>query len=143
VLLFETLSNFSPLTRAMKTARESASRDGDVTIITDLRHPNRKLNPEEITALVDAYTAGEPLKGLAQRFGMHEQTVKANLRRADVALRPWPKLTPIEIDEAARRYADGWSLGRLAEIFRCDPSTIRRALARAGVVIRPRGRSQD
>ena len=107
----------------------------------ELRHPNRKLGAEEITSLVDSSTDGAHIRGLARRFGMHEQTVKATLRRAGVELRPWPMLDDEHVDVAAVLYGGGWSLAQLGDRFGCDASTMRRTLHRAGVPTRPRGRS--
>ena len=38
---------------------------------------NRKLSPAEVVELVDAYKAGASQRELTRRFGLHEQTVRA------------------------------------------------------------------
>jgi hypothetical protein len=45
------------------------------------------LNASEVDALVNLYKTGASMTGLAQRFGMHFQTVRAHLRRRGVDLR--------------------------------------------------------
>jgi transposase-like protein len=143
VLLMETLSNFSAVQRRQRSATKRDRDDEDVPIVTHLRHPNRKLNPTEGVDLVEAYQAGEHISSLARRFSMHEQTVKAHLRRAGIRLRPWPRLVAAEIAEAALLYVAGWTLYQLGDTFGCNASTMRRALHLAGVDIRPRGRSSN
>ncbi|MDQ1742351.1 MAG: hypothetical protein QOE23_690 [Pseudonocardiales bacterium] len=49
---------------------------------------NPKLQPAEITTLVEAYHGGASIKALGRRFKLHEQTVWAHLERAGVELRP-------------------------------------------------------
>jgi len=54
---------------------------------------NRKLSPADVVELVDAYKAGVSQAELTRRFGVHEQTVRAHLRRQGVTLRPQRVLT--------------------------------------------------
>jgi DNA-binding transcriptional ArsR family regulator len=138
----ETLSNFGPPAKTQKAGEERRPQAEDALIITELRHPNRKLEAAEAAELVNAYLAGDHLNVLARRFGMHEQTVKAHLRRAGVQVRPWPRLSATEIIEASRLYGQGRRLSQLSERFDCNASTMRRALQQAGVRLRPRGRSR-
>lgn len=49
---------------------------------------NRKLSPAEVAEVVARYQAGASIRSLSQAFGMHEQTVRAHLRRKGVSLRP-------------------------------------------------------
>jgi DNA-directed RNA polymerase specialized sigma24 family protein len=54
---------------------------------------NRKLSPTEVVELVAAYEAGVSQRELTRRFGLHEQTVRAHLRRQEVNLRSVRVLT--------------------------------------------------
>jgi DNA-binding CsgD family transcriptional regulator len=85
--------------------------------------------------LVSEYAAGDDMKVLAARWGLHRLTVAAHLRRAGVKLRR-QGLAGGDLEMAARLYAEGWSCQRLAERFDCDAETARRALRRAGLVMR-------
>jgi DNA-directed RNA polymerase specialized sigma24 family protein len=105
------------------------------------RQPQRRLTPEQVQMLVREYEAGDDMKVLATRWGLHRLTVAAHLRRAGVELRR-QGLSDEQLGEAARLYGEGWSLQRLAERYQCDDETVRKYLKRAGVRMRrPWGRS--
>jgi hypothetical protein len=70
------------------------------------------------SAVREAYEAGEQLQALAARFRLHEQTVKAHLRRAGVELRPSPSLSDEQIAEAGWLYDEGWTIVQVAFAFR-------------------------
>src|SRR5262249_47493941 len=102
---------------------------------------NRKLSPPEVAALVEAYSVGASQKELARRFGMHEQTVRAHLRRAGVALRPARALTDEQENAAARMYVEErLSIAELAVKFSVSASAVRSALIRRGVKRRAQAR---
>ncbi len=65
---------------------------------------NRKLSPAEVAQLVDAYQAGTSQAELSRRFDLHEQTVRAHLRRQRVSLRPLRALTEAQEVEVMRLY---------------------------------------
>ena len=72
---------------------------------------NRKLSPAEVVELVDAYKAGASQTELSRRFGLHEQTVRAHLRRQSVRFRPLRALTEPQEVEVVRLYVEEvWSL---------------------------------
>ncbi|WP_460755262.1 hypothetical protein [Myceligenerans cantabricum] len=99
---------------------------------------NRKLSAAEITELVERYEAGTTIRSLGDTFGMHEQTVRAHLRRQGVTLRPVCSLTPEQDVEVERLYvAENWTMAELGRRFEVDASSIRRALVRRGVERRP------
>jgi hypothetical protein len=54
---------------------------------------NRKLLPGEVEKVVARYKAGASIRSLGEAFGLHEQTVRAHLRRRGVELRPVRALT--------------------------------------------------
>jgi hypothetical protein len=80
---------------------------------------NRKPSPSKVKALAGAYQAGESQAELARQFGLHEQTVRAYLRRQGVTLRPVRVLTDAQEDDVVRLYVEEvWSLAELAAKFR-------------------------
>ncbi|MCA1676100.1 MAG: helix-turn-helix domain-containing protein [Actinobacteria bacterium] len=80
---------------------------------------NRKLSPAEVAELVAAYEAGASQRELARRFGLHEQTVRAHLRRHGVKIRPQRKLTEEQEGEVVRLYVEEtWTFAELAERFK-------------------------
>ncbi|MBF6099343.1 hypothetical protein IU510_14780 [Nocardia cyriacigeorgica] len=100
--------------------------------------PNRKLQPEEIAELVDAYRRGVSMVELGRRFEMHRNTVEAHLRRAGVIKRPKVKMTPQLTERATRLYVEEvWTTARIGKELGVDASTVAKALKRAGVRMRP------
>jgi len=95
------------------------------------RQRQRRLTAAQVAQLVAAYQAGADMKTLAQRWGVHRQTVAAHLRQAGVPLRQ-KGLTPEQIAEAASLYAGGWTLARLGGRYGCHPTVVLRAFQRTG-----------
>jgi hypothetical protein len=100
VHLSERLSSLSPLVTAAidgltglrageieRPSGVSAMHDPRGEVVTELWQPNRKLTPAEVDELVIAYLAGGSIIGVGRRFGVHEQTVKAHLKRRGIAVR--------------------------------------------------------
>ena len=102
---------------------------------------NRKLSPGEVVELVDAYKAGASQAKLTRRFGIHEQTVRAHLRRQGVKLRPLRALAEVQEVEAVRLYVEEmWSLAEIAARFKVGQTAIRNVLVRRGVERRAQAR---
>ena len=101
----------------------------------------RRLMPNEVEEMVELYKAGGSTRRLAERYGIHRQTVSGLLRKQgfDTAARTTArKLTDKQQQECADRYKAGESLWELAKRFNVHGATIRRELLLAGVDIRPR-----
>ena len=96
------------------------------------RQEQRRLSSDQVGQLVAEYQAGDDMKFLAKRWGVHRQTVAAQLRQAGVPLRR-QGLTAEQVIEAAGLYADGWTLARLGERFGCHPAVVLRAFQRGGI----------
>ncbi len=93
------------------------------------------MTAEQVEELVAQYQAGDDIKTLAARWGLHQTTVGGHLRSAGV--RPRRQGVPDEpLAEAVRLYGEGWSCQRLAERYGCDDATVRQALKVAGVRMR-------
>lgn len=134
MLLWHALSNYSPpLTEVKKRSRVTPVA-GEVT---SLRQLNRRLDAEEVGALVSAYEAGGTVKGLAREFEVHHTTVRRLLDRAGVIRRKVVPLTEAELSSAARHYDQGLTIAQVGERFDRKYQTMRRELLRAGVVMRP------
>ena len=105
---------------------------------TELAKPGqtqRRLTTKQVEELIVQYQAGDDMKTLATRWGLHRTTVAALLGRAGVNLRR-RGIPSDQVDEAVAPYADGWSCQRLAERYDCDDETVRQTLKRAGVGLR-------
>lgn len=90
---------------------------------------SRRLPPDEITALVDAYEAGTSVYTLADIHGINRRTVADLLRSNGVTLR-YRRLTEAQLTEAEDLRNEGWSYVRLGERFSVDQSTVWSALRR-------------
>lgn len=102
---------------------------------------NRKLSPDEVGELVAAYEAGASQRELTRRFGLHEQTVRAHLRRRGVTLRPQRVLTDAQEAEVVRLYVgEMWTLAEVAARFEVGQTAIRNVLVRWGVERRAQAR---
>ena len=105
---------------------------------------NRKLTPDEVAEVVARYQAGASIRSLGKTFRMHEQTVRAHLRRQGVTLRSVRALTKSQGDEAVRLYVDEqWTLAEIGRKLNVDHSTIRSLLVRRGVRRRAAARRES
>lgn len=115
----------------------------DGTGTTNQRHPpaplqpHHKLSPAEIDNLVDEYRLGATVYELAERLGIHRQTVSAHLHREGVAMRSRVRMTPRLVKHATELYEAGWSTVRIGKELGLGTSTVGKALKRAGVRMRP------
>ncbi|UGQ56905.1 helix-turn-helix domain-containing protein [Rhodococcus pyridinivorans] len=98
---------------------------------------NRKLERDEIEALVRRYREGATVYELAEEFGMHRQTVSAHLHREGVTLRSRVRMTPQLLARAIELYKAGWSTVQIGKELGVGTSTVGKALKRAGVQMRP------
>jgi hypothetical protein len=106
--LGQLLSNFpDPLKRVL------AAQTGQVDLqdrpvpepgtVTKLQHPNHRLSAAELADIALAYEAGASVKALARQFGLHSQTVRAQLERAGFELRPKAVVRGRVVAPAARQ----------------------------------------
>ena len=89
------------------------------------------LAPDEVTALVEEYRQGATRRSLAVKYGIHEQTVGAHVRRARAA-RP-PKVTA----EVLAEYAEGVPATVVARRCGVTADTIVRHARSAGITPAP------
>ncbi|WP_433732666.1 hypothetical protein ACQP0C_10105 [Nocardia sp. CA-129566] len=92
----------------------------------------RRLDHDEVMALIEGYTAGESTYELADRFGVDRRTLSAILHRHNIPLRRWG-LSSQQVDEAVELYGLGWSLARIARHLAVDPETVLNRLRDRGV----------
>ncbi|MBF6271630.1 hypothetical protein [Nocardia farcinica] len=147
VRLRESLSNFpAPLARLVRELGEElevevegaelggCEKPGDEVAY----RPNRKLQPDEVAALVERYRRGASMIELAEEYGAHRNTVEAHLRRAGVAKRPMVKMTEPLVERATKLYVEElWTTAQIGKELGVDASTVAKALKRAGVRMRP------
>lgn len=102
--------------------------------MTELQKVDHKLRPDEIVALVGEYEGGATVRSLGRRFSVHEQTVRAHLRRAGVVLRPVRALTAEQELEVVRLYVDQQlTLDQVGDKLGVGAATVRKVLVRRGV----------
>ena len=103
------------------------------------RPVQKRLHRSEVDELVAAYRAGASVEALAERFGVHQTTAVAHLRRQQVERRAaFTAWDHDDLSAAAAHYASGASLASVAARFGVDPSTVANRFRRAGVAVRPR-----
>jgi transposase-like protein len=101
------------------------------------RQVQRRLSPDETTKLIGSYEAGETVKDLALRHGLHRETVSNILTRHGIARRPTGIPTE-RVAEVIADYENGLSLAAIGAKLSVDPATVSLALCKAGVEPRPR-----
>ncbi|MGW4094197.1 hypothetical protein [Nocardia sp. NPDC004750] len=147
VRLRESLCNFPPnlsrLVRELGPDLDAHENRVEQQVCADAAEcapyrPNRKLQPNQIAELVDAYRHGTSRVKLAKQHGLHRNTVEAHLRRSGVAIRPIVKMTPRLVERATKFYVEElWTTARIGKELGVDASTVAKALKRAGVRMRP------
>lgn len=116
VHLREVLSSPLPLWRDLLEVTERIlpiTLNPDESGVKVLRQPNRKLQPGEIAELVTSYKARATIRSLGKQYVLHEQTVRAHLRRQGVEPRP---VIAIEDKSRTRTYPWYWSCTRSAGV---------------------------
>ncbi len=96
--------------------------------------PQKRLSPEEVAQLVRDYANGEgSIYGLADRYGIHRQTVAHHLKAHGLELGR-TSLSPEEATRARDLARLGWSANRIGVQLQRDPKTIRTLLASRGML---------
>jgi len=95
-----------------------------------LRQPNRKLQPAEIAELVASYVAGASIRSLGKQYGMHEQTVRAHLRRQGVEQRPVLIIKDEDLALVLELHQAGWGARRIGARLGVGQSAVWGALKR-------------
>lgn len=120
---------------------ESPGHGADDTVrAPSQRQKQVRLRPEQVDELVEAYVAGALQQELCTRFGIHDTTLRAHLRRRGaLKRRPYRKLRGDLLEEARRLYADGLSLRAVASEVGVSREAVRSGLLASGDVLRRRG----
>jgi len=84
---------------------------------------------------VAEYQAGQTMKAIAAKHGIHRVTVSEVLDRTGAAKRP-KGMSPSQVDMAAPLYESGLSLASVGVQLGFDATTIRTMLLRRGVTTR-------
>jgi len=101
---------------------------------------DRRLSPETIAELVDAYRHGTNTPELCQRYQIAKGSVLKILNEHGVTMRRQP-LTNHQIGQAAELYVAGDSLATIGHILGSTATTVRAALKARGIGMRPAGGS--
>ncbi len=139
VRLAETLSSFPlPLQRALSKLHDHSARSErqDNTRFV-LNRPNHKLQPAALEALMADYRAGSSIKGLGRNYNLHEQTVRAHLKRQHVQIRPAAALDDQLTPRIVEQYLAGMSLRELGREYQVAANSVRNRLLVSGVALRP------
>lgn len=95
----------------------------------------KQLPAETEQAIVAEYKAGQTMKEIAVRHGIHRVTVSEVLNRTGTEKRP-KSMSPAQAKRAAHLYASGLSLAGVGAQLGFNPTTIRVTLQRHGIVMR-------
>lgn len=114
------------------SARQRRSRERQITDsrglnVRELRMSQTLLRPEQVADLVDEYRQGVPVRELAERYGVHRQTVSDHARRHGLA----PRHRTLNADERALVVSlrqDGSTLNEIAERVQVSERTVRNIL---------------
>ena len=104
----------------------------------------QRLSRLEVDELCAARLAGAKIGELAERFGVHRNTVMVHLARSGVPGRRWPgrTLPADQLRKAGALYASGLRLELVAEEFGVDRRYLRRMLPALGFEIRRAGQQR-
>lgn len=142
VLLAGQLREHADQVKALLTVPREAQNRESKRLPAKGSQPQRRLTPEQVDELVQAYRAGGTIKGLAVQFRIHHTTVMAHLdRRGVVRRRRGQVLSQEQADDAVALYQAGWSLHAVAAKIGSDHRVVRESLVKAGVEIRRAGRN--
>lgn len=89
----------------------------------------RRFSAARLEQLVADYRSGMGCVVLAQKYGVSENAVLAQLRRAEVELRQPGKVTPDDVVEMRRLRQLGWTYQAIGEKFGMTRVAVRRRLA--------------
>ncbi len=108
-------------------------------VVGDSRKSLTRLSIPNRTALLASYADGEPVRALAERFGVHPSTVIALARRADLPhhVRGLPESIR---REAVRLYEEGLPLVQVAERLGISKAGARSGIVACGGTLRRPGR---
>jgi Mn-dependent DtxR family transcriptional regulator len=101
------------------------------------RQVQHRLSADEVDDLVRQYQADAKVGELADRFGIHRDTVSEILNRHSVARRH-RGIPPELLGELIASYRSGSSLATIGEELSVDPGTVALALRKSGITLRPR-----
>lgn len=105
----------------------------------NVRFPQTRLRPTQMSELLAGYEAGTPVTALAEQFGVHRVTVSQAVRRAGITRR-CASVSQAQRIQAAALYAEGCTLVQAAQQAGINYHAVRAAVIAEGGRIRPRGR---
>lgn len=140
VRMVEVLGRYSNHADQQKRLRHLLQIEPEPPERSKPRTPKRvckKLSPEDIRQLVEAYRSGQLVEQIANDLAIDQWTVQKHARRAALPRRS-PRLGPRQLEEARDLYESGRSLKWLGTHFNVSPETVRAAFIRNGIRLRKR-----
>jgi hypothetical protein len=119
------------------------TEDETETVVRARFNP-RPLSSVEVDELVQGRLAGQEIAFLAERFGIHRNTVMKHRARRGVPGRRFPgrTLSDDELRAAGELYQSGLRLELVGEALGVDRRYLRRELPKLGVAIRAAGQQK-
>lgn len=108
-------------------------RDARGSLVRRIETAQTFLTPSEVDRLIEDYTAGMSVVGLAKKYGIHRTTVSAHLSRRST-LRRRPGLDVDECAEAVRLFRAGVSMRAIARRLGVGRRSVRTCLVDAGLL---------
>jgi transposase len=110
--------------------------DGPPVRAKNDRQRQRRLDSDDLVAFQDAYLEGIQITEIAQRFGIHRNTVFELVKRLGLPSRRQAYFSAEEISQVIALYKSGQSAQKVADQFSVNASTIRYLLLKNGVSMR-------
>ena len=127
--------------RVLEWAEKAPKRPENCDPPHRLHKLERRLAPETIAEIVEAYKTGESTPSLRQRFELSSTAILRLLTDHDVKMRG-QGLSDVDVPAIIELYKQGLTLAQLAAQYETSPGTIRRALVASGATLRQRGGSK-
>jgi len=144
VELRRALSHLTPSVICLNQAKLSFAKprpkpkpitDSRGPVVSTIRQKQTRVKTDLAAQLVAEYQAGATCYQLAERHGIHRNTVTKHLRRTGIRLR-LDGLTAQQIEQGIVLYTSGHSLARIAQQFGVTANTVQARLKEAGVPMR-------
>lgn len=114
----------------------------ELVALPQVSRVDRRLSPDTIAELVQAYQDGVSTPELRRRYDLSQGSVIKILHSHGVEMRN-QGLDSEDTATAADLYRGGATLAQLGERFGVSPNAVRRALVATGIVMRARGGSKS
>ena len=125
------VSTSALMSRLAESAETRSGRAESELLGRQRAQKHTRLSPTQRDELVGLYVEGETTNGLARRFGVHKDTVRAIVDAAGVRRTHRHRMSQADDTRATEMRADGGSYAAIAAHFGVAPETVRRRLKMA------------